>query len=154
MDFLDLVKKRKSVREFSDKEIPDKDMQKCLEAVSYAPSACGLKPWNFMIFVGEEKNIIAEIACLEHDESLFIKKSDTLILVTEKYPLHLQHFMVDIGIACEHFVLQATELGIDSCYVGYFNNQKVYEYLELKNIRYGILIALGYKNENTICKST
>ena len=151
MDFLTLVKKRKSCRDFSKKEIPLYDIMKCVEAAQYSPSACGLKPWNFYILRESLRDKIAILACEKYEESSFIKKASTIILVTNKQPKHVQHFMVDIGIACEHFVLQATELGIESCYVGYFNNEKVYRCLGLNDVEYGILIALGYKNENPIC---
>jgi nitroreductase len=53
--------------------------------------------------------------------------------------------LIDIGIACEHFVLQATEEGLGTCWIGWFNERAVKNSLTLKGLeRVHILLAVGY----------
>ena len=56
--------------------------------------------------------------------------------------------LIDIGIACEHLILQAEEIGLGSCWLGWFNEKAVKEVLGLpKQKRVDILISLGYPQE-------
>jgi nitroreductase len=52
MDFLDLVKKRRSVRNYLDKPVSDALLDKVLEAGRLAPSACNNQPWSFIVLRG------------------------------------------------------------------------------------------------------
>ncbi len=54
-------------------------------------------------------------------------------------------YLIDIGIAGEHFVLQAEELGLGTCWIGWFNESAVKSVLNIpRDKRIDILIALGY----------
>ena len=54
MNFLELVKKRRSVRRYSKGKVPREVIDRCLEAARLAPSACNAQPWYF-IAVDDEK---------------------------------------------------------------------------------------------------
>jgi len=57
----------------------------------------------------------------------------------------IQYSLVDIGIAGEHFVLQAAEQGLGTCWLGWFNEKAGKRALHLpRSARIDILIALGY----------
>ena len=57
--------------------------------------------------------------------------------------------LIDIGIAAEHFCLQATELGLSTCMLGWFNEKKIKQLLNIpKNKRIGLVITLGYEPED------
>ncbi|RKY55058.1 MAG: NAD(P)H nitroreductase, partial [Candidatus Neomarinimicrobiota bacterium] len=49
MDFIELVKKRRSTRKYSTKPISREIIDKCLEAARLAPSACNSQPWYFIV---------------------------------------------------------------------------------------------------------
>jgi len=49
MKFLDLVKKRQSVRKYLDKPVERKKIERCLEAARLAPSASNSQPWSFIV---------------------------------------------------------------------------------------------------------
>ena len=53
---MELIKKRRSVREFTDQEISDSDIQKILEAGVAAPSAKNQQPWEFIVI--KDKSIL------------------------------------------------------------------------------------------------
>ncbi|HOY91065.1 MAG TPA: nitroreductase family protein, partial [Bacteroidales bacterium] len=58
--FIELVKRRYSVRAYSDKPVEDEKIIKCLQAVHLAPSACNAQPWKFIIV--NEPNLKNQIA--------------------------------------------------------------------------------------------
>ncbi|MBU4341978.1 MAG: nitroreductase family protein, partial [Candidatus Altiarchaeota archaeon] len=49
MEILDIIKNRRSVREFLDKEVDDSLIEKILEAGRWAPSGLNNQPWRFVI---------------------------------------------------------------------------------------------------------
>ena len=58
------------------------------------------------------------------------------------------YYLIDIGIACENLVLQATELGLGTCFVGYFNEGGVKKLLRIPGReKVVLLIATGYPAE-------
>jgi len=62
-----------------------------------------------------------------------------------------RYCLVDIGIACEHLILQAEELGIGSCWLGWFDEKALKEEMKIpKNKKIDIVISLGYSPEDKI----
>jgi nitroreductase len=85
----------------------------------------------------------------------FAKSAPVLIVVlTErsKYAAQLggyfrgiQYSLIDIGIACEHFVLQADEDGLGTCWLGWLNERAVKRVLGLpRSARIDVMISVGY----------
>ena len=60
MEMLGAIKKRRSIRKFSDKRISEDNINKILEAARWAPSGLNNQPWKFKI-LKEEKEKIAEL---------------------------------------------------------------------------------------------
>jgi nitroreductase len=157
MNFKDLVKQRYSCRKFLPLEVEEEKILECIEAARLAPSACNAQPWKFIVvsdvsikqklvekatsgvykiskFISNAPVIIAVLA----DKGSFLSKVGSLVRNTKFY-------LIDIGIACEHLVLQATELGLGSCYVGWFSEKGVKEVLNIpKKYEVPLLICLGY----------
>ena len=62
-----------------------------------------------------------------------------------------KYYLIDIGIACEHFVLQAEELGLGTCWIGWFNERAVKSLLNVPpDKKVDILITLGYYDREKI----
>ena len=56
-----------------------------------------------------------------------------------------KYYLIDIGIASEHLVLQAEELGLGTCWIGWFNERAVKVTLNIpQRKKIDIVIALGY----------
>ena len=60
MNFIELVKKRQSVRKYSDKAVEKEKIERCLEAARLAPSASNSQPWKFIIL--DDKKIRKAVA--------------------------------------------------------------------------------------------
>jgi nitroreductase len=62
-----------------------------------------------------------------------------------------KYYLIDIGIAGEHFVLQAQELGLGTCWIGWFNERAVKSVLNIpKDKKIDVLLALGYYDQEKV----
>lgn len=158
---MDLLNKRRSVRSYIDRPIPKENLLKCIEAARVAPSACNAQPWRFIVIDEPPlKNKICEIAFSGiYSINKFVKDAPVLIIViSEKekflsavggYLRDTKYYLLDIGIACEHLILQATELGIGSCWIGWFNEKAIKEALKIpKNKKIDVIISLGFYEDD------
>ncbi|MCK4944396.1 MAG: nitroreductase family protein [Candidatus Aminicenantes bacterium] len=157
MNFLTLVKKRKSIRKYSSRPVPREMIDSCLEAARLAPSACNSQPWSFIV-VDDEKirnEIVKKALSGIYKMNAFVREAPTLIVVLTEHSTyiarmggqlrHVKYSLIDIGIACEHLILRAVELGLGTCWLGWFNEKAVKKVLGLpKSKRIDVMISLGY----------
>ncbi len=161
MNFIELVQKRQSVRKYSNKPVPIKLIHNCIEAARLAPSASNSQPWHFIIIDEPElKNIIAECTVTKGIPiNKFAFESPVIVAIVVKQPKTITKIAgwlkkhdfpwIDLGIAAEHFCLQATELGLGTCMIGWFDEKKVKKILKIPFFeRVGLLITLGYPSED------
>lgn len=157
MTFLELARNRKSTRKYDSKPVPRELIETCLKAARLAPSACNSQPWTFIIVDNEEiKNKIAGQAMSGlYKMNKWVEAAPVIIVVlTERsrYAARMggtlrgvKYSLIDIGIACDHFTLQAEELGLGTCWIGWFNERKIKKILDLpKSAKIDIVISLGY----------
>jgi nitroreductase len=158
MNFIDIVKQRYSCRKYLPLPVEEEKILQCIESARLAPSACNAQPWRFVVVndtnIKEQlvekatagiykfsKKVLSQasvIIVVVADVSSFLSKAGSLIRDTKFY-------LIDIGIACEHLVLQATELGLGSCYIGWFSEKGVKKVLNIpKKYKVPLLICLGY----------
>ena len=163
MKFRELVRIRQSIRNYSSMPVPRDSIDKCIEAARFAPSACNSQPWSFIIIDDPDlKNSFADVAFSGiYSLCSFARNAPVIIAVITKkssYAASLGSFfkgtqfnLIDIGIACEHLILQATEEGLGSCWLGWFNEKKVKKFLDVPNkTNVDILISLGYPADDAI----
>ena len=157
MMFLELSKKRKSVRKYSPKPVLREAIDRCIEAARLAPSACNSQPWYFIAVDGKElKDEVANKAFSGvYSINSFAKEAPVLIIVVTERPSYItrlggyfkgvQYSLIDIGIACEHFILQAEEEGLGTCWLGWFNENRVKKILHIpREKKIDIIISMGY----------
>ena len=147
MDFIELVKKRRSIRKYKPDKIPKKLLEYVIEAARLAPSWGNRQPWKFIIvtdrmlkkkitmrdWAAEAPIVLVGIA----DPKLSGTRSDK------------QYYLLDMGIAIEHMMLAAAELGLGTCWIGgQFNEDAIREILKIPNqYRVVALTPLGYPDE-------
>ena len=157
MLLLDLIQKRKSVRDFLERPVEREKIMTCLEAARLAPSECNSQPWKFIVVDDKQlKNKLCRAAFSSiYSINSFCKKAPVIVVVISEKSKFLariggvfrgtKYYLIDIGIACEHFVLEAEDLGLGTCWIGWFNEQAVKSTLNIpQNKKIDILIALGY----------
>ena len=163
MALLDLLKHRKSVRDFLDRPVEREKIMICLEAARLAPSACNSQPWKFIVVDDRQlKNKLCNAAFSSiYFINAFCKMAPVIVVVISERSKFLaqiggmfrgtKYYLIDIGIAIEHFVLQAEDLGLGTCWVGWFNEGAVKSILNIpQHKKIDILIALGYYNSEKV----
>jgi nitroreductase len=159
MPLIDLFKQRRSVRDFLDKPVEREKIIACLEAARLAPSASNSQPWSFLI-VNEPG--LRDKLCKETFGGLYLfndfcRKAPVILVVISEQSKFLtrigalfrgtQFYLIDIGIAVEHFILQAEELGLGTCWIGWFNEKAVKKTLTIpESKKVDILVAVGYRD--------
>ena len=156
-NFLELVKKRQSVRKYSATSVHRDKIERCLEAARLAPSACNSQPWSFIVVDDQElKNKIAEKATSQLIKmNTFTKQAPVMVaVITEKSNLTAkigglikdkQYNLMDVGIAVSHFCLQAAEEGLGTCILGWFDEKGVKKLLGISRKKsIDLIITLGY----------
>lgn len=161
MKFLELVKKRQSDRKYINKEVDRKIIDQCLEAARLAPSASNSQPWTFIVI--DEPGLKDKVASKTFGPlktfNKFVPQAPVIIAIIMEKPKLIteaggrikkkEYPLIDIGIAAEHFCLQATEEGLGTCMLGWFNEKEVKKLINVpasKSIP--LLITLGYTAED------
>ena len=157
MEFLDLAKKRFSCRSYKQTPIEKDKIELCIEAARLAPSACNSQPWKFIVV--DDPELRSKLASFICDKSLgmnsFAHHCPAIIaIVSERQKLSAKlggiikkknFSQMDIGIAAEHFCLQAAELDLATCMIGWFKEKQVKNLLQVPaNKRIELIITIGY----------
>lgn len=156
MDFEKLVLQRESVRKYTDKPVEREDIIKCVEAARMTPSAHNSQPWTFVVI--DNKELMQKVANETFNAVVRFNKwvpnaQAMVAVVIEKTHFAMvgsnksdaEYNMIDIGAATEHFCLQAADLGLGTCILGYFNEKNVKELLNVPSgKKVGLLITMGY----------
>ena len=151
MTFQELAKTRYSVRAFRETPIEKEHMDLILEAGRVAPTACNFQPQK--IYVARSAEARAKLAsvcrCTFGAPVILVVGYDRTRDWKNKLMPGLTSGETDAAIVCTHMMLQAADLGIGSCWVGYFNPEQVAEVLGLpENITVTALLPIGYPAEN------
>lgn len=111
MKFEEVLEKRRSIRKYKDTTIPKESILKILEAARIAPSASHRQPWHFIVV--EDKETIKKLA-----KSEWAAKAPVMIVGLADQVASPNWCSNDLGIALEHIVLAATNLGLGTCWMG------------------------------------
>ena len=174
--FMDILIQRQSVRGYSERQVEPEKLARCLEAARMAPSACNAQPWKFVVV--NDPQLKDQVAGYTTSGPLvpmnhFTRQAPLLVVIVRESPnltsrigttlKDKPYTLMDIGIVALQFCLQATAEGLGSCILGWFNEKKVKEALQIpKSKRAELIITLGYpsslnlrpkirKNLNDIC---
>ncbi len=156
MTFDDIVRSRRSVREYQRRPVKEEDIIALCEAARWAPSACNAQTWRF-IAVTDRKRIdqLCDEALRPVIRNKWLRQAPVIIVGCSQLDIvanrigtrvtGIEYYQIDLGIAMEHMVLKATELGLGTCYVGWFREDKVKEILKIpERVRVSALLAVGY----------
>jgi nitroreductase len=134
-------------------------MLSMVEAARQAPSACNSQTWRFIAVTNRHR--IQQI-CREAmrpvipnkwlaQAPLLIVGCSQLDIIANRFGSRItgiEYYQIDLGIAMEHMVLKATELGIGTCWIGWFRENKVKQILSIPDkIKVLAMLAAGYSKE-------
>lgn len=145
MNFIELAKKRYSVRKYESRQVEEDKIAKILEAGQVAPTAANIQPQRFLVIksdAGLEKlkkgaNIhgapMAIIICGDHD-NVWIRPFDKKNMVD-----------IDTSIATDHMMLSATDMGLGTCWLTYFDPEIIKKEFNIpSNFEPVNILTLGY----------
>jgi len=154
MEILEIIKKRRSIRKFLSKPIPEKVINELVEALIWAPSAGNLQSRKFY-FVFNQK-IKEELAKASRDQWSFIAKAPLVVVGCVDYK-NAKYYgekgknifsICDVASSIQNLMLLAYSEGLGSVWVGAFNGKKVIEILNLsENLLPIAMIPVGYPAE-------
>ena len=148
MNFLELAKKRYSVRSYTSQKVETEKLDKILQAAHVAPTAANLQPIHLIAVqgkdglekIGKAANIygapLAIIVCADHNKA-WVRPFD-----------REQTADIDASILTDHMMIEATELGLGSVWVCYFKPDIIRKEFNLPdNLEPVNILAIGYSNE-------
>jgi nitroreductase len=159
--FLELAQLRQSDRSFdTEKVIEQVKLDKILEAGRLAPSACNSQPWKFIVVKNPDKRMKIADACASKVLGMnhFSKQAPVQLVLVEEASnftsrfggfvkqIHYPH--LDLGIVASHICLAAEDEGIGSCMLGWLNEKKIRDILDIPSGKKIVLvILLGYSKQ-------
>ena len=152
-----LIQTRRSVRRFKSDPVPREMLIQCVEAARLAPSAENVQPWRFVIVDDPQlKDELAKKAFSGiYSATRWASKAPVLVVILAELDIlanrlgkqitGLHYYLIDIGIGGEHFVLQAHELGLGSCWIGWFSQKGVRKALNVpRKYKPVLMLAVGF----------
>lgn len=148
MDIMEAIKNRRSIRAYSDKPIPAEVMQRMRQALRYAPSACNIQPWHFIIV--QDAKLRQDVASAAKGQHWMAQAP--VIVIACGFPERAYKHMggcgnsgdIDLAIAIDHLTLAAVAEGLGTCWIGAFSEEKVKQILSVPaNVKIVAMTPLG-----------
>ncbi len=151
---LELIKKRRSIRAFSNEPIAADKICSLFEATRWAPSSSNEQPWVYIYATREQPEMWNKMFdCLNEGNRIWVKDAPLLILSLARkdfthYGSANAHAMYDLGGANSFLSLQAVEMGLQVRQMAGFNHLKAVESFNIPNTYdVGVFIAVGYPGD-------
>jgi nitroreductase len=146
MDVFEAIRKRYSCRAYQDRPIEQEKLNQLFEAARLAPSAKNLQDWRFVAVT--KKEIRQKVAECTNRPEVFSKAGAIIAACSvsdEVMRCGQAVSPIDVSIALEHIALQATALGLGTCWIGSFDTEKVRKILGIPaDINIIELMTVGY----------
>lgn len=148
MSFLDLAKKRYSVRSYSDRKVEEEKIQALLEAGRVAPTGANRQPQRILVLQSPESLAKISKGAKTFDAPLvFLICADKDEVWTRPYD-GFKITDIDASIVTDHMMLQATELGLGSVWICYFDPEVIKAEFDIpENLVPVNILAMGYTDE-------
>jgi len=146
MELKEIITKRRSVRAYEDKPVPEESLRNILEAARLAPSARNNQSWKFVV-VREDKRRQELTQAADRE---FVAEAPVVIAAVATDPERIMacevpSYAVDLSIAVTHMILAAVDEGLGTCWLGAFSQQRVKEILKIPGkYRVVALLTLGF----------
>jgi nitroreductase len=147
MTVTEAIRRRKSVRSWKDSPVEDEKLDQLLEAARLAPSASNRQEWRFVVVT--DPGMRKKLASAARDQA-FVGEAPVVIACCAETDEHRMtcgqlSYPIDLAIAIDHMTLVAAELGLGTCWIGAFHEDRVKKLLGIPDeIRVVELLPVGY----------
>lgn len=131
---LDVIKERRSIRDYKDEDLSDENIETLLEAARYAPSGSNIQAWRIYVVKDKKLDSIKKFSpgLLSDPPVIFVLCADVKEAEDKGGKLSKDVLTkMDIAIAAQNICLQAASMDLGTCYIGSFNKKATREILEL-----------------------
>ena len=154
MDVFECIRTRRSVRKYLIKQVEWDKVGQILDAGRMAPSSGNLQNWQFLVVIDElKKKQIAEASARQY----WMANASVLMIVCEKPEITEKYYGIrgtrlysiqNCAAAIENMLLMAHALGLATCWVGAFDEEKVKRVCSIPDrARPQAIISIGYADE-------
>ena len=152
MDFYEVIKTRRSIREYTDKPIPDEVLERVLNAARIAPSGGNHQPTRLIVLKDPDAiKALAEIYCGEEyrQAPVIIVACGKVVGFNRGQYMGDYSMLMDVAVAMDHLILAARAEGLATCWKGSFDNAVLKPHFGIpENFQIVALTALGYPEGN------
>jgi nitroreductase len=154
-EMLDLLYTRRTIREFADEAVLDKEVEGMLKAAMAAPSVGDLRPWHFVVV--RKRKTLDELAEI-HKYAYMLKDAPLAIIVCGDQESSERHWVQDTCAATQNLLLAASALDLGGVWISLYPKKKyqkaVRELLDIPD-HVGVLcaVALGHPAEKKKARS-
>ena len=156
LSVLDTIKERGSIRKYKDEPIAKNKLMEVLEAARFAQSAANRQPLEFIVVT--DPTIKKKLVEAARGQSFVGESAAVIVCLADPNRSAkvgpFDGFLIDSAIAVENMVLTAWDIGLGSCWIGAFNEERVKELLGIPmQLRVVSLLTLGYPDERPRAKN-
>ncbi|HEO64166.1 MAG TPA: nitroreductase family protein [Candidatus Omnitrophica bacterium] len=152
MDATEAIKKRRSVRSYSAKVIPDKILLDLIDCARLAPTARGEEPWEFILL--KDKKIIKQIAKITEKNAPFLSEAPACIVVICR---NTKYYLEDGCAATENMLISASAYKLGACWIAGDKKEYAQEIMRILKVPSGFnlvsLVSIGYPGYRAANKS-
>lgn len=154
MDIFEAILKRRSIRKYTDKKIPDFLIQDLLKAAMYAPSAMNYQSWQFIV-INERQKLEDILKIISHAEMLKSAQAAILICGDLNLDKNIDYLQQNCSAATQNLMLWAHGVGLGTCWIGVYPVKEIVIGLQkLFNLPENVipisLVSIGYPAENPL----
>jgi len=160
LDVLKAIRNRRSIRAFTDETVTEEEVEKLIEAARWAPSAGNLQPWEFIIV--RDPKIKQGLSKAAFNQE-FVNEASVVIVVCANPMRSAQRYgsrginlycLQDTAAATQNILLAAYAMGLATCWVGAFDEQKAKEALGVpEGVRPIAIVPVGHSAEQPRMRS-
>ena len=155
MNFSEIANTRQSCRSYDPREVEKEKLDAVLESARLSPSACNGQPYHITVCSGESAKLVAK-AVQGMGMNKFASDAPILLVISEKPYVKSaalgaklkgnDYRSIDIGILSAYITAEATAQGLDTCILGWLDDDKIRKVCDLDGaVR--LVITLGYAKE-------
>ena len=153
MNFPEILRTRRTVRLYQQKEIPYGQLEECVDAARFAPSARNIQPMEYVL-VTDEKLRKEMFSCMGMGGGVSDfkgKEPAAYAVVLINKSLRGDWASHDCGLAVQNLVLAAWEKGIASCILARVNKERIRGLLKIPDTHeIELVVTMGYPAERPL----
>ena len=150
MDVFEAIANRRSIRAYKNEPVPAESLERILEAARVAPTAANRQEFKFVVVTDEGMRKALASAC---NNQTFVGDAGVVIAACAINP-ERQFHAVDVAIAVDHMTLAAHALGLGTCWIGAFSEEKVKELLGIpEGVKVVCVLPVGVPAKEGVMRS-